>query len=134
MGGCWYLQAQVSQACDSDDGGVGFVLCVVFCAMCVSIYAQADTVVFDDELSPGQLRNLEKAFTGGQGGKPVSAGHLCAAWFGGLQAVMCAVPLLQLRGVLAAWKQALPAWCYFLELLSGRCVAANSCKLAAHQP
>jgi hypothetical protein len=35
---------------------------------------QADTVLFDDELSPGQLRNLEKAFSGGQGGKQVSKG------------------------------------------------------------
>ncbi|GBF93383.1 hypothetical protein Rsub_06421 [Raphidocelis subcapitata] len=28
---------------------------------------KADTVIFDDELSPGQLRNLEKAFTGQDG-------------------------------------------------------------------
>jgi hypothetical protein len=35
---------------------------------------QADTVVFDDELSPGQLRNLEKAFSGAQGGKQVRVG------------------------------------------------------------
>lgn len=28
--------------------------------------------MFDDELSPGQLRNLEKAFTGGQGGRQVA--------------------------------------------------------------
>jgi GTP-binding protein HflX len=26
-----------------------------------------DTVIFDDELSPGQLRNLEKAFTSADG-------------------------------------------------------------------
>lgn len=29
---------------------------------------QVDTVVFDDELSPGQLRNLERAFGGAEGG------------------------------------------------------------------
>jgi GTP-binding protein HflX len=29
---------------------------------------RADTVIFDDELSPGQLRNLEKAFSGGKEG------------------------------------------------------------------
>jgi hypothetical protein len=28
---------------------------------------RADTVIFDDELSPGQLRNLEKAFSGKDG-------------------------------------------------------------------
>jgi hypothetical protein len=32
---------------------------------------QADTVIFDDELSPGQLRNLEKAFSGGRDGAQV---------------------------------------------------------------
>jgi GTP-binding protein HflX len=30
-----------------------------------------DTVIFDDELSPGQLRNLEKAFSGGSRGRQV---------------------------------------------------------------
>eukprot|EP00775_Hariotina_reticulata_P012176 gene12176-12313_t len=30
-----------------------------------------DTVIFDDELSPGQLRNLEKAFSGGSKGRQV---------------------------------------------------------------
>lgn len=49
------------------------------CCSSICVILQADTVVFDDELSPGQLRNLEKAFMGGQGGKPVSAG-LCAGY------------------------------------------------------
>lgn len=29
-------------------------------------------MLFDDELSPGQLRNLEKAFSGGEGGRQVA--------------------------------------------------------------
>jgi GTP-binding protein HflX len=29
---------------------------------------RAETVIFDDELSPGQLRNLEKAFSGSKEG------------------------------------------------------------------
>uniref|UniRef100_A0A383VVV6 Hflx-type G domain-containing protein n=1 Tax=Tetradesmus obliquus TaxID=3088 RepID=A0A383VVV6_TETOB len=33
---------------------------------------KADTVIFDDELSPGQLRNLEKAFSGGREGAQVA--------------------------------------------------------------
>lgn len=48
--------------------------CMLWVCVCLSLLSplQADTVVFDDELSPGQLRNLEKAFTGGQGGRQVS--------------------------------------------------------------
>jgi hypothetical protein len=38
-------------------------------------YIQADTVIFDDELSPGQLRNLEKAFSGGREGAQVCVGR-----------------------------------------------------------
>lgn len=38
---------------------------------------RADTVIFDDELSPGQLRNLEKAFSG-------PGGIWGLAWFGGV--------------------------------------------------
>jgi len=44
-------------------------VCMYEC-VCVCVF-QADTVVFDDELSPGQLRNLEKAFSGGPGGRQV---------------------------------------------------------------
>lgn len=36
--------------------------------------------MFDDELSPGQLRNLEKAFSEGQGGRQVSCKETSHGW------------------------------------------------------
>jgi hypothetical protein len=48
---------------------------------------QADTVIFDDELSPGQLRNLEKAFSGGRDGAQVRETLCCRAWL--LRSLTC---------------------------------------------
>jgi hypothetical protein len=47
-------------------------------AVCHADHCQADTVVFDDELSPGQLRSLEKALAGGPNGRAVSADVMTA--------------------------------------------------------
>ncbi len=41
---------------------------------------KVDTVVFDDELSPGQLRNLERAFGGGDEGVNVRVSWLLLAY------------------------------------------------------
>lgn len=41
---------------------------------------QVDTVIFDDELSPGQQRNLERALSGGRPGARVCLGCRVARW------------------------------------------------------